>query len=266
MLEEEGKKEDQFGFTAEGERLGYISLDQARVLAMEHARDNREFYGRRYANRELVWEVASQEESEDYYDIRLSFRPAEGFRGEPGVELFTIDKAGPIRLRQVLQEPRPKTRFWPAYAAAGVLAVAGAVVAGLFAAGVFSPSPAGVVSVPVSPDTPAQLVFADGDVTVGVDAGSVKAPSQLSYRSLSPSEIPVLPAQYKITDTAFDLTMDAALLKPLTVTVRLSAADAVLAGSVEDNIVIQHHRDGTWTPLFTTADFGASTARAKWIA
>ena len=97
MLEEEGKKEDQFGFTPEGERLGYISLDQARVLAMEHARDNREFYGPRYTNRELVWEELGAEESEDYYRVRLSFRPAEGFRGEPGIELFTIDKAGPIR-------------------------------------------------------------------------------------------------------------------------------------------------------------------------
>ncbi len=37
MTEEEGKKEDQLGFTREGEALGYISLDQARVLAMETA-------------------------------------------------------------------------------------------------------------------------------------------------------------------------------------------------------------------------------------
>ena len=58
-----------------GESLGYISLDQARVLAMEHARDNRDFYGRRYARRELVWGLISQEESEDYYDIRLAYRP-----------------------------------------------------------------------------------------------------------------------------------------------------------------------------------------------
>ena len=48
---------------------------------------------------ELVWEVVSQEESEDYYDIRLSFRPATGFSGKPGVEQFTIDKTGPITLR-----------------------------------------------------------------------------------------------------------------------------------------------------------------------
>ena len=41
MAEDQGKKEEKFDFTLEGEALGYISLDQARVLAMEHARDNR---------------------------------------------------------------------------------------------------------------------------------------------------------------------------------------------------------------------------------
>jgi hypothetical protein len=30
------------------------------VLAVEHARDNTGFYGRRYRRRELAWEVAGQ--------------------------------------------------------------------------------------------------------------------------------------------------------------------------------------------------------------
>ena len=73
MDEEEGKKDDdKLEFTPEGETFGYISLDQARVRAMEHARDNRDFYGPRYSQREMVWEVVSQEESEDYYDIGVS--------------------------------------------------------------------------------------------------------------------------------------------------------------------------------------------------
>lgn len=56
MVEGQGKESDEkLELSPEGEALGYISLDQARVLAMEHARDNREFYGRRYASRELVW-------------------------------------------------------------------------------------------------------------------------------------------------------------------------------------------------------------------
>ena len=86
MALDEGKQEEKCDFTSEGESLSYISLDQARVRAIEHARDNRDFYGPRYSQMDLVWEVVSQEESEDYYDIRLSFRPATGFSGKPGAE------------------------------------------------------------------------------------------------------------------------------------------------------------------------------------
>ena len=51
-MAEDGEKDDKLEFTPEGETLGYISLDQARVLALQHARDNREIYGR-YVDREL---------------------------------------------------------------------------------------------------------------------------------------------------------------------------------------------------------------------
>ena len=106
MAEDEQKKEEEkFDFTSEGEAFGYISLDQARVLAVQHARENTGFYGLRYAGTNLVWEVTDQEETEDYYDIRLSYRPAEGFRGKPGVEHITIDKTGTIELRQILSQP-----------------------------------------------------------------------------------------------------------------------------------------------------------------
>ena len=54
------------------EEVGYISLEQARVLAMRHAQDNTDFYGHTYAKIKLVWEVIVSEEGEDYYDIRLS--------------------------------------------------------------------------------------------------------------------------------------------------------------------------------------------------
>ena len=106
MAQDEGKtEEEKFDFTSEGEVLGYISLDQARVLAVQHARENTDFYGLRYAEANLVWEVTNQEETEDYYDIRLSYRPAESFRGKPGVEHITIDKTGTIELRQILSQP-----------------------------------------------------------------------------------------------------------------------------------------------------------------
>jgi len=58
----------------EGEFLGYITLEQARVLPFRHAQDNAGFYGPSYARVTLFWEVTGQEEGEEFYSIRLSFR------------------------------------------------------------------------------------------------------------------------------------------------------------------------------------------------
>ena len=134
MAEDESKQDDEkLEFTLEGETLGYISLDQARVLAMQHARDNREFYGR-YADRELVWEVIAADETEDYYEVKLTYRPAGSFRGRPGVQQLTIDKTGSIEFRQVISQPVEKRR-WMLLASVAVvvaLVVFGAVVAATF--------------------------------------------------------------------------------------------------------------------------------------
>jgi len=105
MTEDPSNRQEKSEFTLEGEALGYIGLDQARVRAIEEARDNTDFYGPSYAGVRLVWEVLSTEESDDYYDIRLSFRPSGRYRGEPGVELFIYDKTGGLRVRQILDEP-----------------------------------------------------------------------------------------------------------------------------------------------------------------
>ena len=268
MDEEEGKQEEEkLEFTPEGETLGYISLDQARVLAMEHARDNPAFYGRRYARRNLVWEVLSQEENEDYYESRRSYRTAEGFRGEPGIEQFTIDKTDPIRLRQILAQPVQPRRLLVPITNAGVLAAVGALIGGLFAAGVFSGGTEDVTefgaSVTLEPGVGAELVSPNGDVPIRVDAETVDSPSRLTYRPLSSSEIPGLPASFKATGKAFDITIDAELLKPITIIVRISEADATLAGSDESNIHIQRHHNGGWELMDTAVDFGVSTATAK---
>jgi len=117
--------------------------------------------------------------------------------------------------------------------------------------------------VPITPEAPARLVSPDGNVIISLDANSVDVPSQLTYVPLSVAEIPALPPDFTATGKAFDLTLNAALLRPITITVALSAADATLAGGDKDNIVIQHHRNGTWVPLDTTVDFGASAATAQ---
>ena len=83
-MAEEDKRDEKFDFNAEGDALGYISLDQARVQAIEHARNN--------TGVGPVWEVSTAHQRDDYYDIRLSFRPFRSFRGEPGVERFVLEK------------------------------------------------------------------------------------------------------------------------------------------------------------------------------
>ena len=180
------KDEDKLEFTPEGESLGYISLDQARVLAIQHARDNREAYGR-FADRDLVWEVTSAQETEDYYEIRLSHVPAPPFNGTPGVELYTIDKIGGVELRQMLTPPRPRRSSVPALALISGLSAVVIAVAVLFTAGVFSLGgvtgmAGGSVSAPVSessmvipvdvlPDEPSTFSYAVASI-LGVDATS----------------------------------------------------------------------------------------------
>ena len=80
MPDYEGKDEIRIEFTPEGETPNYISLDQVLMLAFQHARNNREIYGR-FANGELIWALDRAHETEDFYDVRLSYRPAHDFRG-----------------------------------------------------------------------------------------------------------------------------------------------------------------------------------------
>ena len=176
------KKEDEFDFTDAGEALGYISLEQARVLAIEYSRDHADFYGPSYVGVRLAWEVISAEEGEDYYDIRLSFRPSGRYRGEPGEDQLIFEKTGELRVRQILDEPselgQPARRGLPVVllALAGVVLVA--VVAGgvVFAAGGFSggegEEPGALSALPAGTapaSTPQSPAIASADTQLPVD-------------------------------------------------------------------------------------------------
>ena len=75
MAEDQGKDEEKFEFTAEGEALGYISLAQARLLAMQTARDAPGNYGRRFRGVTMAFEVVDSSEDEDYYNVTMTVRP-----------------------------------------------------------------------------------------------------------------------------------------------------------------------------------------------
>jgi tetratricopeptide (TPR) repeat protein len=149
MTEEGGEQEEtKLELDSAGEAVAYISLDQARVLALQHARDNRDFYGR-YSGSDLVWDVIGADETEDYYEVRLSYLPAGNFRSA-GVEQFTIDKTGPIEFRQIVSQPKASRRGPVLLAIAVVVVIAVAVVGGLLASGALTTgdSPSALATVP----------------------------------------------------------------------------------------------------------------------
>ena len=75
MAEDQGKEEEKFDFTAEGEVLDYISLPQAVILSRRLGRENDEYYKERLGWTEVVWtELHSESIGEDYYKIVLQFR------------------------------------------------------------------------------------------------------------------------------------------------------------------------------------------------
>ena len=106
MGKDQGKEDEKFDFTPEGEAVGYISLDQARVLAMQTAGETPGNYGSQYQGVPMVFQEMEDTETEDHYTITLSFRPQGDFSGTPGQEQFFIQKEGTVALRQVLSLPR----------------------------------------------------------------------------------------------------------------------------------------------------------------
>lgn len=126
MVEDEGKQEEKFDFTAEGEVRGYISLAQARLLAMETAKESPGNYGRRFRSVAMAFDVVELIEEEDYYIVTLSFRPQGGFIGTPGREQVFITKEGAVSIRQVLDPIGVPRRNYRPFILAGVVLAVGA--------------------------------------------------------------------------------------------------------------------------------------------
>ena len=139
MVEDNGEaKEDKFEFDYAGEARGYISLDQARVLAMRTAMEAPGAYGRRFEGVPMAFDVVEESDTEDHYVITLSFRPQGEFAGAPGQEQFYIEKEGTVAVRQERALPQPEGgRCLPVIPIVVGLAVliAGAGVAAVFATG-----------------------------------------------------------------------------------------------------------------------------------
>ena len=198
-MAEEGKRdEEKFDFTREGEALGYISLDQARVLAMQTARESPGAYGRRFSDVPMAFEVVEAEETEDYYEVKLSFRPEGQFVGTPGHEQFYIEKEGGVAVRQVMSLPGRERRF-PLVPAAIATVVLGVIVAAVFAVGGFD---------------------GGGDGGAAVPATQIQAPPPTSPPAIAPTvEATATPAQAgTVLSTATPLPTPTPMIREVVVT------------------------------------------------
>ena len=92
MAEDQGKDEEKFDFTGEGEAVGYISLAQAGVLAVQTARETPGDYGGQYQDISMAFEVSTGQDTEDYEDFYTITCPS-GPRAT-----FPAHRAGPPRL------------------------------------------------------------------------------------------------------------------------------------------------------------------------
>ncbi|MBQ11025.1 MAG: hypothetical protein CMJ45_05690 [Planctomyces sp.] len=186
MAEDEGKK-DEFDFDPSGEALGYISLEQARVVAMRTAREAPGEYGQALSGTRMAYQLVEQENGDDYYIVTLSFRPEGDFAGTEGHEQFFIEKEGTVAYRQVLSLPRRvgASRFPVVPVAIGLLVVIVAIASMVFAAGFFSggeenPAATRILTTPSQPSSPdIESTPEDGSgngVTADVSPATVKFP------------------------------------------------------------------------------------------
>ena len=191
MVEDQGKPEEaKFDFTREGEALGYISLDQARLDAVQTGRSEPGNYGRRWRNVPMVYEVVEDQETEDDYIIILSFRPEGDFTGTPGREQFVFrNKIGEIAFRQVLTVPS-RRRSLPIIPAAAALAVVGAIaVIAVFAAGGFDEGSDSGAAVPAAQIAVLAPTSAAG-IAPAVEATATPTPAAAVLSTATPLPTP----------------------------------------------------------------------------
>jgi len=199
MAEEERKEDlDKIEFTTQGETLGYISLEQARLLAMQTARDNPGNYGRRFSGSRMVFDIAEQEDGEDYYIITMSFRPEGNFAGTTGQEQFFIEKEGAVAHRQVLSLPsgagRRRLPIVPIGIGLVVIIMVAVIGVALAARNPSIDEPRGAIGAPTTTSPPPQAPT-EQPTAVGI-AGPQETPTATAVRPVpTPTRAPVVIAQ-----------------------------------------------------------------------
>ncbi|MCZ6534785.1 MAG: toll/interleukin-1 receptor domain-containing protein [Chloroflexi bacterium] len=135
-------------------------------------------------------------------------------------------------------------------------------------------APLRTVSKPIAPGQSARLASPGGDIAVDISAGAVNTFVRVWYGVVPPEETPQVPSGFRYSGKVFDLSVTGeaaripdtfSFVKPISISVRFTEADASLAGGVESNVVIQRYDsdEQLWTPLETTVDWAASLAHVQ---
>ena len=105
MAEDNGKEEEKFDFTAEGE--GYFSLDDAILSARQLVRQDEQRYLDRLGWEEIVWSTSESDAEGVSLKVILQFRrPGRELpEKESGLEEFLFGYSGELQDRQVLSWP-----------------------------------------------------------------------------------------------------------------------------------------------------------------
>jgi len=92
---------------AQANESGKISLERARLEVIKHAQQNLAVYDPQYQSIQLVWEVQSADEQDEFYVHHADLPALCGFQ-RAGLEEFILYKTGKIEFRQVLKPPDPQ--------------------------------------------------------------------------------------------------------------------------------------------------------------
>ena len=172
------QEEDKLEFTPDAEVPGYISLAQARVLAMTTARETPGGYSRRYRNVPMAFGTVDASEDEDFYNITLSFRPQGEFSGTSGQEQFFIEKEGRVAHRQVTSLPRQARRSQALPISIG-LVIVGVIVAVIAAITIGGTGDGGLAGKAAPPKEPTTSTTAPADTPIP-DTGAERVTSSNS--------------------------------------------------------------------------------------
>jgi hypothetical protein len=195
VADDKGKEEEQFNFTPEGEELGYISLAQARLVAIQTARARPA--RRRWIRRtRMVFQFLEEQDDEDFFTISLSFRPEGNFVGAPGQEQFIISRIGVIEYRGVLSHPKRNINWPVKRIVATMVLMVGGITASFIADDVidkYSPPPSGPSATKTPPPpatktpTPSATKTPPPPATKTLAPSATKTPTPSATKTPTPS-------------------------------------------------------------------------------